>query len=382
MNRPALAPSSSEGLDSRFPSSADGEELPPQHLRQVRGTRPAESQLHRFLAGSAGLFRGDDYPQRLAEAAAGTQLPVTTGRRIAVVGSRGGAGKTTVAALLARIYAAMRADAVAAVDNAPEAGTLGHRLGVPDAPSLDTVASRIGTDTPVSLGHLAALLSVAGPANLLVTGRRRPHPWMAAGPRDAASDAAGSGVSTPAWTPAGPAAGAYGTDGAAGGDPATLLSRAVSRYCPLTIFDCGSGLSDPGARWALGNAHLALFVTPASVAGGEDAVDYAAGWRLDPALAAVPLLVLVVQSAGGSAPGASRAAAGLRRTGVDALHLGHDRHLAAGVEIDTALLSRRTRLEAVSLASRVLSAAIAGPAARRPRARRSADPGAAPEDRT
>ncbi|MCC3266523.1 hypothetical protein [Arthrobacter gengyunqii] len=347
---------------------------------------PAESVLRRVLGGSADLFRGDDYPRLLAEAAAGTQLPVTTGRRIAVVGSRGGSGRTTVAALLARIYAAMRADGVAAVDLAPEAGTLGLRLGVPDAPALDAVAARLEFEPPASLQQLAGLLAVAGPANLLVTGRRRPHargaadPWCPAAGSPAAGVgigagvgvAAGVGVGTmapaPAWTPTGPVTGRpldpvdSGLDGSGAngvaGSKRLLLSRAVSRYCPITVFDCGPGLGAPEARWAVGNSHLAVFVTPATASGFEDAVEYAAAWRRDPLLGSVPLLVLVVQCAKDAALSASRQAGCLRRAGVDALHLGYDRHLEAGVEALPSLLARRTRLEAVSLASRVLSTAV------------------------
>ena len=348
--------------------------------------RPAESVLRRVLTGSADLFRGDDYPSQLAEAAAGAQLPVTTGRRIAVVGSRGGAGRTTMAALLASVYAAMRADAVAAVDNAPESGTLGHRLGVADAPSLEAAAALLAAEPPASLQELARLLAVAGPANLLVTGRRSPHIRAGAGRSPAGTMPAGT--EAPAWTPAGPPApdraggweggGAEGRAWEGGGaegrsseghgleghgvaSPAALLSRTVSRYCPITVFDCGPGLSAPAARWALENSHLALFVTPASAAGIADAVDHAGAWQLDPLLGSLPLLVLVVQGTQDGAFTASREAAGLRRAGIDAAHVGYDRHLAAGAAVNPALLARRTRLEAVSLASRVLTRAIAGP---------------------
>lgn len=341
--------------------------------------RPAESSLLRVLAGSAGLFRGDDYPQRLAEAAAGTQLPVTTGRRIAVVGSRGGAGKTTAAALLARVYAALRADAVAAVDNAPESGTLGFRMGVPGAPSLDAVAARCGPAAPDSLRELAALLTVAGQANLLVTGRRRPRSWTVVG------SGAGTARVRPvpaAWVPPGPAASGPGcrpdgtgktdngertdngekTDNGPD-DAAASLLRIISRYCSVTLFDCGPGLGDPDARRVLAQAHLALFVTPASASGLADAAEYASGWELDPLLGGVPLLVLVVQSDRDSGFNAAREAGKLRRSGIGAASLGYDRHLAAGLEVDPARCSRRTRLEAASLASRVLSAAVAAPAA-------------------
>ncbi|WP_104104505.1 hypothetical protein [Arthrobacter sp. 08Y14] len=363
--------------------------------------RPAESGLRRVLTGSADLFRGDDYPRRLAEAAAGSQLPVTTGRRIAVVGSRGGAGRTTSAALLARIYAAMRADAVAAVDNAPESGTLGFRLGVPDAPSLEAVAARMDADPPATMAQLAGLLAVAGPANLLVTGRRSPHARAGAGVGTSVAGSTAAGTTAPAWTPAGPLArnlsggqddgGVF--DGVSSGAPgipsrrvsegtgqvaadaaASLLSRIVSRYCPITVFDCGAGLRAPAARWALESSHLALFVTPASAAGVADAVEYSAGWHLDPLLGSVPLLVLVVQCTRDGALSASRQAAGLRRAGIDAAHVSYDRHLAAGTAVSPALLARRTRLEAVSLASRVLSLAVSGPG---PGPRRSGSAGSA-----
>lgn len=325
-------------------------------------SRPAESALRRVLAGSAGLFRGDDYPHRLAEAAAGSQLPVATGRRIAVVGSRGGAGRTTVAALLGRIYAAMRADAVAAVDNAPESGTLGLRLGVPDAPSLETVAARMDAGQPASLQQLSALLAVAGPANLLVTGRRNPHARTGANPRGtAAGNTAGVAL---AWTPAGPPAGNLSGGQVPAQAAASLLSRTVSRCCPLTVFDCGAGLAAPAARWALESSHLALFVTPAATAAVADAVEYSAGWHLDPLLGSVPLLVLVVQGTRDGGLSASRHAEGLRRSGINAAYLGYDRHLAAGTAVSPSLLSRRTRLEAVSLAAQVLSVAVSGPGPR------------------
>ncbi|MCC3277294.1 MULTISPECIES: hypothetical protein [unclassified Arthrobacter] len=304
-------------------ATADGFESTPQRLRRTLKTRPAEGPVRRALGTAGNLFRGDDYPRRLAEAAAGAQVPVSTGRRIAVIGSRGGAGKTTVAALLGAVYASMRTDAVTVLDNAPAGGTLALRTGAPDAPSLDAAAEQLARRQPSSLSDLAALLTQAGPGNLLVTGRRGTLP-----------------------RPAG--------DGAA-----SALLLAVSRYCPITVLDCGTGPDLPATRWALGQSHLAVFATPASVAGLEDAASYAAAWRRDPALAAKPLLVVVVQTLPDGPFRADVEARRLARAGIDAVGLGYDRHLAAGVEISLGLLARRTRLEAAGLAAGVLARASA-----------------------
>lgn len=300
--------------------SADGFESAPQRLRRTLRTRPAEGPVRRAAAAVGDLFRGDDYPRRLAEAVAGAQAPVATGRRIAVVGTRGGAGRTTVAALLGSVYAAMRNDTVAVLDNAGLEGTLGLRTGVPGAVSLDAAAAALSRRPPASRSELAELLTPAPAGNLLVTGRRK-------------------------------AAGRV-SDGAA-----QALCLAVSRYCPLTVLDCAAGLQDPDARWALAQSHLAVFVTPASVAGIEDAAWQAAAWRQDPALARVPLLVVVAQTTPDGPLRARAEARRLVRAGVDAVALGHDRHLAAGVEISLGLLARRTRLEAASLAAGILARA-------------------------
>lgn len=305
--------------------TADGFESTPQRLRRTLRTRPAEGLFRRSAGAVGNLFRGDDYPHLLAQAAAGAQAPVATGRRIAVVGSRGGAGKTTLAALLGSVYSSMRADAVTVLDNAPSGGTLALRAGVPDASSLDAAAAELSRrPPPASLADLSALLTPAGRGNLLVTGRR------STAARPAADDAA-----------------------------VNSLSLAISRYCPITVLDCGTGLDLPGTRWALSQSHLAVFATPASVAGLEDAGLYATAWRRDPALASVPLLVVVVQTLPDGPFRADAEARRLTRMGIDAVGLGYDRHLAAGVEISLGLLARRTRLEAAALAAGVLSRASA-----------------------
>ncbi|MCQ1947906.1 hypothetical protein [Arthrobacter sp. zg-Y1116] len=320
------SPVNAEPLPYGAPGTAtpDGFESTPQRLRRTLRTRPAEGLLRRSVSSAGNLFRGDDYPHRLAEAAAGAQAPVSTGRRIAVVGSRGGAGKTTLAALLGSVYSSMRTDAVTVLDNAPSGGTLALRTGVPDAASLDIAAAELSRRPPTSLADLSALLTPAGRGNLLVTGRR------GTGGRPAADDAA-----------------------------AKALSLTISRYCPITVMDCGTGLDLPSTRWALSQSHLAVFTTTASVAGLEDAGLYATAWQRDPALAAVPLLVVVVRNQPDAPFRADAEARRLTRMGIDAVGLGYDRHLAAGVEISLGLLARRTRLEAAALAAGVLARATA-----------------------
>ena len=335
----------SAGFGAPAPVSPDGFESTPQRLRRTLRTRPAEGPGRRVFQQAADMFRGDDYPQSLAEAAAGVQQPVTTGRRIAVIGTRGGAGRSTAVALLARTYASLRADAAAAVDLA-DAGTLALRLNAPDAPPLDAIAARLGRTIPGSLAELRGFVTSPGPENLLVTGRR-------------------------------------GVPGAqtATDDDALHLSRVLSRYCPVTLFDCPPGLGGVNGqrdqvRWALQEAHLALYVTPASVAGLDDAAEAAQLWHQDPARAGVPLLVVLTRTSPRSPFNPAAEARRLRRSGVDTAVLDYDAHLAAGVEIQPRLLSRSVRLQGTELAARVLAAASTAPGMpARPAAARQADTG-------
>lgn len=302
------------------PGSGTGFESSPQRLRRILRTRPAETPWQLAVSRIGQLFRADEYPRLLAEAASGAQSPVTTGRRIAVVGSRGGAGKTTVAALLARIYASLRADTVTAVDNSVGAGTLGLRLGFTGAPSLADVAQSLNGQTPSSLADLASRLGAAE-SNLLVAG------------------------------------GALGASDPGADDDATRAARAVARYCPITILDCGTGVELPSTNWAIRQSHAAIFVTPATVAGLEDAQHYSQRWNETASDAAIPLLTLVVQTDAQNPVNAADEAGRLNRQGVAAMALSYDRHLAGGVELDLGLLSRDTALTCTTVASRILLAA-------------------------
>ncbi|GAA1120402.1 hypothetical protein [Arthrobacter flavus] len=302
--------------------TSTGFESSPQRLRRVLRTRPAETRVQLTLSRIGQLFRADEYPRILAEAASGAQSPVTTGRRIAVVGSRGGAGKTTVAALLARTYASLRADTVTAVDNSVGAGTLGLRLGFTGAPSLADLAHSLNGQTPSSLADLAARLGAAE-SNLLVAG--------------------GAATASP--------------PGAGADDDAARAARAVSRFCPITILDCGTGMELPSTSWAIQQSHAAIFVTPATVAGLEDARRYAEQWNGAGSDAAIPLLTLVLQTDARNPVDAVEEAERLSHHGTVAVALPYDRHLAGGVELDLGLLSRASLLTSTTVASRILLAA-------------------------
>ncbi|MBT1002550.1 hypothetical protein KIH31_08025 [Paenarthrobacter sp. DKR-5] len=290
----------------------DGFESGSDRLRRVLRTRPAEPRGTVLLRSLAGTFRSDEYPQLLAEAAAGAQIPVTTGRRIAVLGTRGGSGRTTVTALLARVYASLRQDGVAAVDATFGRGTLGLRLGLDALPDVRDVSAALGGRLPADRAELGRLLAAA-----------EDNLW-----------AAGSGPGSEPFLPE--------------------VSSALSRYCPITVVDAGSPLTAGGI---LATAHAAVFVAPASVAGLADARWHARAWAADPQRARIPLLTVLGATDAASPFNAAAEARRLEREGTPAMPLSYDRHLAGGVELDPSLLSRAVRLEATGLAAGVLRAA-------------------------
>ncbi|RJT80861.1 hypothetical protein D6T63_06545 [Arthrobacter cheniae] len=309
----------------RRTTRTDPFETPEERLRRVLRTRPADGALRTLAHNVTDLFRSDAYVEELTRAAAGTQVPVTTGRRIAVVGSRGGAGKTTTAALLARVFAALRSDTIAAVDAGTGLGTLSLRLGLDSAP---TAADLAAAEPATTVEELSRTMGRAQ-ENLLI---------------------AGSGAGRTAEPPL------TGTDN----ERASRLARTISRFCPVTVYDCGTGMHFAPALWSLDQAHAALFVTPATVAGVEDAL--AVAYRRPEAgePGHVPMLVVVVSVDDNAALDAGRQAKRLSDAGIPAVHIDYDRHLAAGVELDLGLLARKTRLQVSALASRALALAIDG----------------------
>ena len=114
----------------------------------------------RFLSWFARIFRSDDVASRVTRAATGAQRPVTTGRRVVVIGASGGVGTTSIATGLARTLTAVRNAPVAlmAID---EGDDLASRLDVPsisparsDLPAAD-FAGQLSTMT--ESGRVAAI---------------------------------------------------------------------------------------------------------------------------------------------------------------------------------------------------------------------------------
>ncbi|MER6305156.1 hypothetical protein [Streptomyces sp. NPDC001657] len=256
----------------------------------------------------------------VTQAAYAIQQPVTTGRQIAVSSIRGGAGKSTVAALLALTYAHYRPDPVLAVEADPALGTLPHRLGAREV-------RWSGTD----------LAQIVDPSMLItdLTGYLLPF--------------AGGGWLLP------------GSQGSIGArldlDTYRIVMTSLRRHFAATVVDCET-LPAEVARTALVTTQARVLVTPATpegVAATRSVLNWVGG--LHPGLLPTTVVVLT-HSSPDSGVDVRKAADHLGAGGAAVLPLPYDRHLAAGGAIRTELLGERTREAAARIAAEAMDRAV------------------------
>ncbi|MFE9556991.1 hypothetical protein ACFYOD_26335 [Streptomyces sp. NPDC006703] len=248
------------------------------------------------------------------------QQPVTTGRVIAVTSIRGGVGKTTVAALLARSFNHYRHDPVLALEADGALGTLPVRLGV--------------ESVRWSCADLAQLLT---PAMQLtdVTGYLVPVAdggWLL----PASQGRLGAPLSMQTYR---------------------TVTLALRRYFAVTVVDCET-LPGEVARTAMDTAHARVVVAPMT-AEGVGSTRVVLDWlgRLPHGALATTVVALTANSPDMTLD-LKAATAHLREAGVTVLPVPYDRHLAQGGPIQTALLGRATRQAAVSLAAEAMERAV------------------------
>ncbi|MEV6685991.1 MinD/ParA family protein [Streptomyces sp. NPDC051130] len=241
------------------------------------------------------------------------QQPVTTGRQIAVTSIRGGAGKSTVAALLGTTYAHYRQDPVLFVEADPALGSLPIRLG----------AESLRWTTGDLAGIIEPQMSLLDVTGYLV--QLRDNAWLLPG----SQGQIGAMLDTRSYERA---------------------MVALRRYFGVTVVDCET-LPAEVARVALSASQARVLATPATLDGV--ASTYAVlQWMqgLPPHVIAGTVVVLTEQAphAGIDVEEAVRT---LRTTGASVHVLPHDRHLADGGAIRSDLLARATRSAATRIAA-------------------------------
>jgi MinD-like ATPase involved in chromosome partitioning or flagellar assembly len=263
------------------------------------------------------LLTSNQACRELPELVTAVQLPVTTGRRIAVTSVRGGAGTSTVAALLASVYTARRADAVLVADANPDGGALAGRLGLSGAGTMATLAPRLLAVQRVDLRELGQLL-----------------------PRTA----------TGLWV----------LPGGAPGQPrlARDVTRVLSRLFAICVTDCGQGDS-PATLEVLAEAHAVVVVTPTTADGLRstcDALDRVAGGDRAASLSRV-VIALVKSNADALQDASAREVSA--RYGVPVVTVPHDRHLATAAALTPSQIGAQTLVETTRLAALALARARA-----------------------
>lgn len=287
-------------------------EWPASARRIIHGDPPAR----RFGRAVSHLVIGTRAARELVELAAAVQIPLSTGRRIAVVPAHDGADTSAVAVALASVYAARRADPVLVADAAPDGGPLSWRLGVSAGPSM------------------AAL------AEPLLTVRDRGRGFAGLLPR----------TRTGLWV----------LPGGAGGQPGLCrdLTRAMSRVFAVCVTDCPPYRDSPATVAVVAEAHALVLTTAATADGvrraGERLADLAAAGHA-PDRVVVAVHATNADRRAALRDGAARSAFG--RLGVPAVVVPYDRHLAAGGPIVASHLAEGTTVAATRLAGYALTRA-------------------------
>ena len=248
----------------------------------------------RFFSWFARIFRSDDVASRVVRASAGAQRPVTTGRRVVVVGASGGTGTTSVTVGLARTLAAVRNAPVAVVATGGS-DDLESRLDTGPIP-------KASSDLPA--GSFADQMSFMTESGRLAV--IRPHKNAAA------------------------------------------TARGLARFFAVTVIDAGQ---HPPAQLA-SEAHAVVIVASASATGTTAATRTAAELRNAGVKPDAILAVLVPrQPRIDPAPHAKR----LRDSGIPTFVVPHDRHVAGGAALHLRLAAENTQVVLGELAAATMA---------------------------
>jgi MinD-like ATPase involved in chromosome partitioning or flagellar assembly len=247
--------------------------------------------------------------ERLVRASSAVEAPITTGRRIVVVGVTGGVGTTTVAALSAKLLGSIRQEPVMAIDAIDESGRLLHYAGA-DKDALWSAAALALRSQPVrTLPDVVGSAASCG-SQVFALGR---------------SDV--------------PAA----TDTLIGATEWTDLSAIFSRFVAVTVVDAGASPRSGQTTALMETAHAVIVVAPDTEFGtARAAAVRAALSESHTGIAVVTVLTSINRPNG-------------RAGYTDGLPF--DRHLAAGGPIRLSHLGARTRIAATEIAGSALSAA-------------------------
>ncbi|MDT3396807.1 MinD/ParA family protein [Streptomyces sp. B1866] len=232
------------------------------------------------------------------------QQPVTTGRQIAVTSIRGGAGKSTVAALLTTVFAHYRQDPVLAVEADPALGSLPTRLGA------ETLRWTTG-DLARIIEPQMSLLEVTGYLVQLPD-----NAWLLPGSRGQI----GAMLDTRAYE---------------------RVMVSLRRYFGVTVVDCET-LPAEVARTALSAAQARVLTTPATLEGVTSTHAVLEWMRGLPRQVIDGTVVVLAEQVPHAGLDPATAARKLAATGAGVHVLPYDRHLAAGGPIRAGLLARPT----------------------------------------
>ncbi|TDD65744.1 MinD/ParA family protein [Actinomadura rubrisoli] len=259
----------------------------------------------------------------LAQLTAQMGVAVPSCRRIAVTSIRGGAGKSTVAALVAGIVRQHRSDRVIAVDADPGLGSLPLRLGV---------------NAPSSLRHLVAARPQTWDETAAYLGRTQ------------------EGLFVLPATSRGMVAVEL--------DHQTFQTATaqLGRYFSTSVIDCGGGLSGELQRGILAGAHAQVFVAPGTVDGALSA-RAALNWFAQTGLTALLYRTVIALVAHTPNPDADleRARQMLSVGGFPVVQIPFDRHLALGISIAPERVGAATRAAATRVAADAFVRALDAP---------------------
>ncbi len=248
------------------------------------------------------------------------QQPVTTGRVIAVTSIRGGVGKSTVTALLSRIFNHYRRDPVLALEADTALGTLPVRLGAESVRWSCSDLARILTPSMQLTDVIGYLVPVADGGWLLPASQGR-----VGAPLDVRT---------------------YRT-----------VTMALRRYFAVTVVDCET-LPGEVARTAMDTAHARVVAAPMT-AEGVNGTRVVLDWLAQlPHAALDSTVVALTASSPDTTLDVRAASAYLRETGAAVVPVPYDRHLGGGGPILNAMLGRDTREAATMLAAEVMRRAV------------------------